>query len=372
MIAGGRQQFYSMSLHQTHFPPRTRPKPPRAAALSQPHDAFFRWAFSQHRHAVGLLKACLPPEMVAATTWGTLRLESGTHVDRSLRRRHCDLVFSARMRGKPVFFYVLVEQQRDVEPLMIFRMGIYMMRRWEQLVRDHPGATELPPIFPLLIHHSDTGWTAATAFQDLVVTDPAVGPALRPYIPHFEMRLVDLSAGQVTHLVEGALTALGLAVLWCLSVADDDARMEREIERIRGAVNEMAEAGDEHAAFEVLLRYLFATHRRLSAEQIGNLLDKAAGPKAREAIVTVMNISERKWLAQGRAEMLLQQLTLRFGAVPAQASARVMAANKATLSRWAARVLTAPTLADVLDEEPVAASAGASPARRPSASKRAR
>jgi hypothetical protein len=45
-----------------------------------------------------------------------------------------------------------------------------------------------------------------------------------------------------------------------------------------------------------------------------------------------------------------------------------MAADEATLSRWAARVLTAPTLENVLDED----RAGASPARRPSGSKRAR
>ena len=49
-----------------------------------------------------------------------------------------------------------------------------------------------------------------------------------------------------------------------------------------------------------------------------------------------------------------------------------MAAEKATLSRWAARVLTAPTLEKLLDEDRAGASTGASPARRPSASKRAR
>jgi hypothetical protein len=49
-----------------------------------------------------------------------------------------------------------------------------------------------------------------------------------------------------------------------------------------------------------------------------------------------------------------------------------MAAGEATLSRWAARVLTAPTLADVLSKARAGVSAGASPARRPAASKRAR
>jgi hypothetical protein len=234
MIAVGGRQFYFMTLLQALPTRRTRPRPPRGKALSQPHDALFRWTFSQLRHAVGLLKAALPSKLAAVTAWSTLRLENGSHVDQALRGRHCDLVFSARMHGEPVYF-----------------------------------------------------------------------PAL-----------------------------------------------------------------------EVLLRYLLATHGRFSVKKIGNLLDKAAGPKAREAIVTVLDDIERRGRAQGRAQgrvqgraqMLLELLTIRFGAVPPEVNARVMAADEATLSRWAARVLTAPTLANVLDE----ARAGASPVRRPSASKRAR
>ena len=94
---------------------------------------------------------------------------------------------------------------------MIFRMGVYMMRRWEQFVRDHPDTKELPPIFPLLIHHSDTGWTAATAFQDLVVTGPDLQSELLPYIPRFEMRLIDLSEGQASDLRARSPRSAG----WC-------------------------------------------------------------------------------------------------------------------------------------------------------------
>jgi hypothetical protein len=61
-------------------------------------------------------------------------------------------------------------------------------------------------------------------------------------------------------------------------------------------------------------------------------------------------------------------LRVEFGSVPAEVSAQFMAADEAALSRWAIRVLTAPTLEEVFGEE----SGGVSPARRPSASKRAR
>jgi hypothetical protein len=49
--------------------------------------------------------------------------------------------------------------------------------------------------------------------------------------------------------------------------------------------------------------------------------------------------------------VLLEQLRARFGPVPAKVSAKVQAADAATLSRWAVRVLTAPSLKDVLADD---------------------
>ncbi|WP_437785758.1 hypothetical protein [Sorangium sp. So ce1097] len=72
---------------------------------------------------------------------------------------------------------------------------------------------------------------------------------------------------------------------------------------------------------------------------------------------------------QGRAQMLLELLTARFGALPAEVSARILAADEATLVTWTTRVITAPTPEDVLGDDAPRAS---SPARRPPARKRAR
>ena len=355
------------------------PKPPPEEASHQPHDALFKWAFSQREHAAGLLKAALPPALIAAVDFSTLRMEKGSYVDRALRSRHSDLVLSARLFGRPIYFYALFEQQRDVEPLMVFRMGLYMMRLWEDLVRNQPEMKALPPIIPLLIHHSDTGWTAATAFQDIVTIEETARSAMRPYIPHFELRLIDLSEGQAGHLVEEALTALGQVVLWCLSVAENDVRLEREIGRIAAALEEVLQAPDGLAALEPLLRYLVSTHRRLTVKKVGKLLEKAAGPRTREGIVTVLDEielrgerrDERRGERKGRVKALLQLLEARFKAVPPDVAARIEAADEATLARWTVRVLTAPTPEGVIDDSSEDAGRGEAPTRKPATRKRA-
>jgi hypothetical protein len=247
--------------------------------------------------------------------------------------------------------------------------GVYMMRLWEQIVRDQPGLESLPPVMPVLLHHSSAGWTAATSFHDIIAGDGPERAALLPHIPSFTMRLIDVSGGRAGDLVEKALTALGKVVLWCLSVASDDARLEREITRIAEALDEVLRAPDGPAALEALLRYLVATHKRLSVKKVGRILEKAAGPRAQEVIVTVLDQIERrgraKGRAEGRAQTLLELLASRFGAVPAKVNARILAADEATLTTWTARLLSASTLHEVI-------SGGSERPRRPPARKRSR
>jgi hypothetical protein len=51
---------------------------------------------------------------------------------------------------------------------------------------------------------------------------------------------------------------------------------------------------------------------------------------------------------QDRREVVLEQLSERFGTLPDDAVARVMAAGMDQLRKWTRRILSAPTLDDVL------------------------
>ena len=71
------------------------PNPP-----AQPHDALFRWTFSQREHAARLLRATLPEAWAKRVDFRTLCLEHASFVNRALRSRHSNLVFSIRARGQ--------------------------------------------------------------------------------------------------------------------------------------------------------------------------------------------------------------------------------------------------------------------------------
>jgi predicted transposase YdaD len=297
--------------------------------------------------------------VLAAVDLSTLRVEDGSYVDPALTHRHSDLVLSARMHGERVYFYTLVEQQRDMEARMVLRTGQYMLHLWDTLARD-PRLERLPPIIPIVIYNGRRRWTAPLAFQDLVAVPPAVQEHVLPHVPHFRIRLLDLHGGRMDDLVESALTALGRVVLWCLSVAGDDQRLEKDMVHLRGALDEVVLAPDAPAAFAAILRYLRATHPEMPAEKVDAVMRNATGPEAREVVVDIIEEFKDMGRQEGRQEgkqegkqealssMLLDLLAHRFGPVPADAKKRILEADVKKLRRWALRVLDAASIQEVL------------------------
>jgi hypothetical protein len=63
------------------------------AARASPHDALFRFTFSQPEHAAPLIRSKLQPELARSVDWSSLELRPGSFVDRELEWRHTDLLF---------------------------------------------------------------------------------------------------------------------------------------------------------------------------------------------------------------------------------------------------------------------------------------
>jgi hypothetical protein len=354
------ESFRDIHLEDEELCMPKRPRQKASSRPSQPHDSLIKWTFKQGPHAVGLLKAVLSQEELATIDLSTLRVEDGSYVDPALSHRHSDLVLSARMHGERVHFYTLVEQQRDIEAWMVLRTGQYMLRHWETLARA-PKLQRLPPIVPIVIYNGRTRWTAPTAFQDLVAVPLAARAKLLPYVPHFKLRMVDLHGGRMDDLVESALTALGRVVIWCLSVAGDDERLEKEIGRISGALDEVLRAPDAAAALAAIMRYLRATHPQMPAEKLTQVVENATGPEAREAIVDYEEEIKEVARLETLSRTLLDQLTYRFGRVPADLRKRILEASERKLRRWTLRVLDAGSIEEVLGDE----KARPAPAARP-------
>jgi predicted transposase/invertase (TIGR01784 family) len=325
---------------------------------STPHDALFKATFSNVEHAASELALVLPRALAARIDFPSLALCPGSAVDEALRERHTDLLFSASLAGRPALIYVLFEHQSTVDPLMPFRLLRYVVRIWEGWLRDHPKAGKLPAIVPVVLHHSESGWTAPIAFEELLDLDADGLAAFGDHLPRFRFVLDDLSAATDEALHARTMTALARLALWCLRHARSPDDLVAGLSQWADLVHEARQAPNGAAAIALIWRYIFTVNDRFQPEELVARLTAAVGESEKEEIVTVadqlIEQGRRKGLQQGhregQREMLLRQLRVRFGALPESAVAQIDAADGAQLETFAERVLTAASLAEALAE----------------------
>jgi predicted transposase/invertase (TIGR01784 family) len=318
------------------------------------HDAFFKSMLSQAEQAASLLHQILPASITARLDLPALTLCSGSVVDEALKERQSDLLFSTTLTGRPALIYLLFEHQSRTDPRMTFRLLRYMVRIWERWQEENPAAARLPIILPVVLHHSASGWTGSTAFEDLLDADAPTLAAMADHVPRFRFVLEDISHESDEALRARAVTALVKLSLWCLRHAREPEELVERLGQWADLVREVRQAQGA-AALVKIMRYILATNEPAKPEHLVIKLIAAVGEEDKEEIVTAADQLIERGRAQGREqerrEILLDQLRARFGALSDEVVGRVKNADMGTLRVWSLKVLTAPALADVLVAE---------------------
>jgi predicted transposase YdaD len=281
--------------------------------LTSPHDALFRYTFGQPEHAAPLLRSLLPAPLAAAIDWRTLALRSGAYVDKRLRQQFSDLLFTVRLAGRLALLWVVFDHKSRNDPWAVLQLLGYELGIWKQLLRQNPRPAKLPPILPVVVHHGPDGWTAATQLAELIDLDglpPDVAPTLA---------LMQFVARR--------------------RAADAAAAFVRWAELARAVL--AAPSGQE--AIAAISSYLLHT-TPLDERELGELFERHVEPRTRTIMRTGASKLRAEGRVEGRVELLVGQLTKRFGTVPDDVRARLQSASAAELDRWAIRLLDARSL----------------------------
>jgi predicted transposase/invertase (TIGR01784 family) len=317
---------------------------------SNPHDAVFRRVLGEPANAASQLRAVLPAAVVDRLDLSRLALVSGSFVDDSLRWRHSDLLFTVPLQGRQALVYVVVEHQSSQDPLMPLRMLRYVLRVWDRYVYEHPEVTLLPVVIPVVVYHHRRPWTASTQVLDMLDLDPQVTDALVEYLPRMRFVLDDLSRVDEQALRARPVTAPVRMTLLLLKIAAGNPDLADDLQRWTGDLRAVLDRPGGVDLFAALLRYIELVGEA-PADQLHKLVE-TLGPEAEEAYVTTAEKlraeGEVPGEVRGRAEALMQLLTLKFGPLPPAARGVVHAASIEQLETWTARVLTADTLEHVL------------------------
>lgn len=336
----------------------------RKSGIISPHDKLFKIGFEQPEHAAAVFRQVLPPELVAAIDWDTMRREAGSFVDPGLKSRHTDLLFSARLKDsgpggedKLVLLYLLLEHQSSNDEDMPLRMLVYMVRIWESYRKNHGGP--LPLIIPVILSHAPEGWTAPTSFHAMFEPRPDSIPHAAGLVPSFSFLVEDLHRVADEDLRTWQLPTLAKLVAWLLRDGRHFDQLLHSADDWIELIERLARGPEKNsAALEQIFRYLlhvtgelrFPVFRAMIVSQV---------PEAEEVAMTAAEElraeGEAKGRAQGRAEgrvegraagraeALEKLMLLKFGALSAEHAARIEAATEEQLDLYIERILAAPT-----------------------------
>jgi predicted transposase/invertase (TIGR01784 family) len=321
------------------------------ARTTNPHDALFKRAFADPRRAAPLLQAIVGPALSRRIDWSSLEPEPASFVDDRLGDRHADLLFSAIVGGRRAFLYVLLEHQSSSDRLAAFRLLRYAVRIWERWIDEHPAAERLPVIVPIVVYHSQSGWTAPTELSALLDADASLLETLGPYGPHLAFLLDDLSTSDDAVLHARSRSAFALMTLRLLARARHSADLAAELRRWLRTLEQVLEAQNGVAAFAALMEYILRVSE-IPATELRALIEPLGATAGEELMTGAQQLIEQgrtEGRVEERTEMVLKLLGIKFGPLAPETEERVRSASLEELDQYAERLLSAETLGDVFE-----------------------
>ena len=277
--------------------------------LHQPHDKLVKSTFSDPDNARAFLQAHLPNNLVRRMDWTSLSLLSGSFIDPEFAATSSDLLFTAKIDGHPAFLYILFEHQNQEAPLIGLRLLTYMVRIWNDYLRNNPGATKLPAILPLVLAQDSKPWKSSTRFADLIDIPEGVGEDIKKHIPDFEFQLVELYRmpfDKILGTPMGILTLRALKAEKLQALLDDPVWDETLLIQL------------SPASFEMLMRYIL--DRDLDKPAFRRKLKTLQNPKLSKNAMSLAEQFRQEGRQEGlifsQQQAILEALEIRFQRAP--------------------------------------------------------
>ena len=115
-----------------------------------PHDSAFKWFLTQPTIAKDFMELHLPAALRGICDLNTLKLESGSFVEESLRLCYSDILYSVKTTDGNGYIHVLIEHQSTADRHMGFRLLRYAVAAMQRHL--DAGYSKLPLVIPVLFY----------------------------------------------------------------------------------------------------------------------------------------------------------------------------------------------------------------------------
>lgn len=163
---------------------------------STPHDDLAKAALSRPENAIGALKAALPAALLGQLDLASLKLAPrDRYLDAAGKAMFSDLVYEVQLAGRPVLVCLcLYEHQSTQAKFHIVRVLGYVAALWRAWIAEHPDATRIPPVIPVVLYHGAKPWSAPTSLAEVLDAPAELLAAAGDLLPALRFALDDLAA----------------------------------------------------------------------------------------------------------------------------------------------------------------------------------
>jgi predicted transposase YdaD len=318
-----------MTTEENQLPSERAGASERVETIQSPHDRLLNQSLQQIDVARSLLAQHLPSELVQDLRLETLVHADTSFIDRTLRRRLADRLFSVEvseqlasrlgMRTNYIYLMVLIEHKSTDEPSTVIQVAGYAIRILENVLENN---RPLIPIVPWVIYNGVRPWRAARSFDQLI----PVPESWKRYVLGLEVPILDVSRLDDAQMVGDPILQLTLKLL--------KYGRERELEAVlRSLFQMLAQVTSQQQAKDLLdtIRiYVMSVNPVIGEQKMNELVTEfwpvqpepgsvadqlikkgeargEARGKAQERVSTIRTLQSIAGLAQSSVEELASQ-----------------------------------------------------------------
>jgi predicted transposase/invertase (TIGR01784 family) len=273
------------------------------AKINNPHDRGYKTLLASEEIFLELLQSFVDMGWVSQIDPDVLTKMDTTYILQDFSEKEADLVYRLKLHDQEVIFYVLLELQSTVDFQMPYRLLVYMMGIWKDVLKniDHKEAErkdfKLPSIVPIVLYNSKERWTACRSFKDTL----AVSELFGEHVVDFKYILID-----VNRYEKQTLTALDNFIGSVFKI--DQAVGPKEYR------NRLLEIGPTLKKFDSQKFYLFVSWLKMvtnasqlpeeAKRELVNILDESK-PEEAEKMVTNMEQTLGRMYEEGILEGIM-------------------------------------------------------------------
>jgi hypothetical protein len=310
------------------------------------HDRSYRRLFAKPRLIEELVRGFFGQDWIERLDFSTLERVNASFVSEDQKSREGDMIWKIRFRdGRPLYVYLLLEFQSDVQRFMAVRVMAYMALFYQDLIKGRELTPEgkLPLVVPIVLYNGDERWWAPLELADLIEME-GTSPAAEIFRPRLRYHLIDEGSYPVEEL--RSKRSLPAALFWLERMPPPE-EIRQALAQFMGPLRD-PEDRDLAKTFADCIQALGL----LGAGEIPEGL-----PVGGYRIMFEKRLAERDRRLQeeslhreGEARLLLRQLERKFGPLDAPSRERIATADPERLLDWADKILEASRLQDVFGD----------------------